>query len=915
MGYGLAGRSPERSALGRLLDAGAGVALVSGQAGIGKSALLAWLAEGARARGWQVLRAIPAEAERGLPFAGLADLLGPHLRGLRTELPEPLARALDAALLRADPSPGGRADLAVRLGAHAALESLSRGGRCLVIVDDVPWLDLPTAQALGFALRRLDDQGPVVVFGSRTGAAVPGVLGSLLAARRAVEVPLGPLGVDELAEIVTARLAVPLPDPAARALHQAAGGNPLFALELARGLPGRRLPEAGSAPPPVPAVLRELLRARMGSLSAPARRGLLLVAAAGRLHTSDLASLLGPRAAASCMAESADADVLHAEADGTLRFSHPLLAGLAYADAPASQRRAAHARLAELAGDPEHRARHLAASLTLPDAATAGALDEASRLAAARGAAQTAAEFAERARQLTPAGDGERGWDRGLVAAQWYGAADAPEPATRLLRELAESAPTRSHQARALIVLASHGNDEVRSRALAEQALALAGEDMPVAALARGWLGQILLNTGDTVGAEREAGRAAELARAAGDADAELHALLTLVVLGIYAGTPDLSPLLAAQRAAAARAPAARGYLHPATWAGLVCLYRDEPAAARAHFLAVLADAERAGDYDAAGSALRNLTRAEVLDGNLAAAADAAARFRRWHPYGDDGPVLSVVALPAAYLGDAETAADAATRGAEIARNHNDANFTVHNLCVLGFVEASRGRFAAALPALREARAITRRMGVRDAGVYRWHAEHIEASLAAGCAGEAAQIAAELRAQAETLGRPGLRALAGRCTGLVEAATGDVHQGLSTLTIAAGRAGAELPFEHARTLLALGTVARRARRKAEARDALTSACTYFTTIGAELWAQRAAEELRRVGLRTAPGTLTETERRIAELVVSGRTNREVAAEVFLTVKTVEANLSRIYHKLHVRSRTQLAHALAHSPEP
>lgn len=158
---------------------------MSGQAGIGKSALLAWLADEARARGWLVLRSIPAEAEHGLPFAGLADLLGSHLPVLRAELAEPLARALDAALLAADPAPGGHADLAVRLGAHAALESLSRRGRCLLVVDDVPWLNIPTAQALGFALRRLEVQGPVVVFGGRTDAAVPYVLGPLLAEPRA----------------------------------------------------------------------------------------------------------------------------------------------------------------------------------------------------------------------------------------------------------------------------------------------------------------------------------------------------------------------------------------------------------------------------------------------------------------------------------------------------------------------------------------------------------------------------------------------------------------------------------------------------------------------------------------------------------------------------------------------------------
>jgi DNA-binding CsgD family transcriptional regulator len=213
---------------------------------------------------------------------------------------------------------------------------------------------------------------------------------------------------------------------------------------------------------------------------------------------------------------------------------------------------------------------------------------------------------------------------------------------------------------------------------------------------------------------------------------------------------------------------------------------------------------------------------------------------------------------------------------------------------------------------LREARAITRRVGVADPARNPWLADHVEASLATGAVDEAAEIAAELRAIAQRLGRPALHALAGRCTGLVQAAAGRTDQGLRNLT-AVARSRAESRFEHARSLLALGTVARRARRKAAAREALVSARAIFTAMGAALWAERAAVELQRVGLRSSPGTLTETERRIAALVTTGLTNRQVAAELFLAVKTVEANLSRIYHKLHITSRTQLARALADNP--
>jgi DNA-binding NarL/FixJ family response regulator len=658
-----------------------------------------------------------------------------------------------------------------------------------------------------------------------------------------------------------------------------------------------------------------LLQARMQALSAPTRHGMLLLAAAGRLHASDLAGLLGLQRVESCLAEAADAGMLAAESDGMLRFSHPLLAGLAYADARAADRRAAHARLAGHVQDPERRAWHLAASLIVPDATAASELAAASRIAAARGAVHTAAELAERARQLTPAVEAGAGSERGFAAAQLYDAASEPGRAGRLLRHLAQTAPTPSHQARALLGLSDlAGHDLVTGRALAEQAVALAGEDRPVAALALGQLGTILLVVGDVPAASQALNHAVDVGRATGNADAELRALHTLVDLELFAGTPDLSAMLAAVERAAASASAARGYLHPATRAGLVSLVRDEPEEARRVLLTALADAEQAGDYAAARGPMLLMVQALIRGGDLTAAADALARLQRWDPYGDDAPMLHVIALLAACRGDCPAAAEAATRGTELARLGNDTRFLAANLSVLGFLEVSRGEFTAALAPLRETRSISRQLGTREPGVLRWHEDHIEASLAAGFLDEAAEIAVELQAQADALGRPGLRVLADRCTGLVQAAGGDTAQAIAILA-AAARPGAEQPFEHARTLLAYGTVARRARRKAAASQALTAAQTSFTAIGAVLWARRAASELRRVGLRTTPGTLTETERRIAELVSTGYTNREVAAELFLSAKTVEANLSRIYHKLQIRSRAQLARALADHHRP
>jgi DNA-binding CsgD family transcriptional regulator len=914
MGGGFVGRGPERAGLSQFLEAGAGVGLVWGEAGIGKSVLLGWLADQAAQRGWLVLRAAPAEAERGLPFAGLADLLGPHLSGVRDALPGPLVRALDAALLHADAPAGGRADLAVRMGVLEALRVLSQQSRCAVVVDDVQWLDVPTAQGLGFALRRLGGEGPVALFSCRSGFTVPDAIGQLLAGGVS-EVTLGPMSVPELGQVVAERLAAGVPDPAARALHHASGGNPMFAIELARTFNGAQLPEAGHAPPPVPGALQGLLRARVRALPPSARDGVLLLAAAGRLHTSDLAVMLGPQQAESALAAGADAGLIVTGHDGLTRFSHPLLAGLAYTDALPADRRAAHARLARHIRDPEYQAWHLAASLTVPDTVAAAQLSAASRLAAARGALHTAAELAEQGRRLTPAQDKEPGWERGFAAAQLYDAADQPARAITLFRQLAQTAPSSLHKARAVLELSGlAGHDFVKGQALAEQAIALAGQESPVAAFALGHLGTILLIAGDSA-AGQVLHHAAELARATGNADAELRALHTLVMLELYAGTADLAPLLADVARVAKNASNAHGQLHLATRTGLVSMVRDDLGAARRDLSTALADAENIGDYTAARGPALLLAEALARDGDLPAAEQALARLQRWDPYTDDGPLLKATALVAAYRGDYDTAVKTAGRGADVSRRRNDTVYVAANLSVLGFLEVSRGNFAGALPPLREVRDITRRMGISEPGIFRWHEDHIEASLAAGFPDEAAELADELKTQAGALGRPGLRALADRCTGLVQAATGDTAMALDTLAGATRNANAEPSFEHARTLLAYGTIARRARRKALAQDALTRAQTIFTTTGTILWAQRASEELRRVGLRSAPGTLTETERRIAELVQAGHTNREIAAELFLSPKTVEANLSRIYHKLHVSSRTQLARVLPASQQP
>jgi DNA-binding NarL/FixJ family response regulator len=209
------------------------------------------------------------------------------------------------------------------------------------------------------------------------------------------------------------------------------------------------------------------------------------------------------------------------------------------------------------------------------------------------------------------------------------------------------------------------------------------------------------------------------------------------------------------------------------------------------------------------------------------------------------------------------------------------------------------------------------RAGFGEPAVFRFHTDEVEALLALGRLEEAAALLAGLDAHAQVVPSPWLLATAARCRGVLQAAHGDIAGAVETLVKAKHRAAhLREPFELGRTLLALGTAQRRAKQWSAARGSLEEASRTFERLGADLWAERAQADLGRVAGRTpAGGELTPTEQRVAELVAEGRRNKEVAAALFVTVKAVEANLSRIYAKLGIRSRAELARRLAQEPEP
>ena len=260
------------------------------------------------------------------------------------------------------------------------------------------------------------------------------------------------------------------------------------------------------------------------------------------------------------------------------------------------------------------------------------------------------------------------------------------------------------------------------------------------------------------------------------------------------------------------------------------------------------------------------------------------------------------------YAGDLDGARDLAKDAADRSRTSGSTYWLSGFLAQLGFIEVSARNWPAALGALREVAGIFARTGMVDLEQLLWGVDYADAALQLGSEQDAEAAIAVLRRQGAA-GRPEAAVAADRCHALLSAARGDSDEAISVLRDLTGQPGAECPFEAARSRLALGQVYRRAGYKGLASEALNEAAAAFEQLSIPRWTERARDEAGRVGLRPATSTLTETERRVAELVGSGRSNQETAAELFVSVKTVEANLTRIYRKLSVRSRTELASRL------
>jgi DNA-binding CsgD family transcriptional regulator len=901
------GREDELAAISDFLDAdGAPCAVVvEGEPGIGKTTV--WLAaiEQAEARGLRVLRARPAESESRLAFSSLADLLGPVLQDVLGELPPPQRRALDAALLIDD---GARADRrAVGAGLLSALRALAAQKRVLVAIDDSQWLDPSSAAALQFALRRLREERVALVTARRPDGA--GELEQAFPPERVLCVSLGPLDFLALNAVLHARLETTLPRPLLRRLHELSGGNPFFALELAQS------PEAlgsGTLPP----TLDALVRGRMAALPETAQLTLLVAAAASQPSVELVENAVGsPDTLAAAEAEGI-VELDH----GSVRFTHPLLASCAYSAAEPARRREAHRLLGGLVRDPEERARHLAAAATGPDEKVGAALEAAATRARARGAPAAAAELSEEAAQLTPPED-EADRRRRLADAGYYHFESGDSRrALVLLEELAAQLPAGPERASVLTRLArvrSYSDDLGAATELFLQAAAEAGDDRSVLARAHeGAAAQLFRQRRRLDESVEHAQRAAELARGLGNDALLALALSSQLLAEATLGRVEAPETLEAALALQPEVENERILGQPAFAAAIARMWWEEPGGVKPTSQQLIDRGRAAGDEGSLAYVYVMLAQAECLLGdfeqgwrNAEAAREIAEQAGQ---EAVSGYALAMKAIADAHRGREQDAREAAGRALELGRTTELTPVTQFARAALGLLELSLGRPAEAEEHLAPLVELARTERICEPGLTRYVPDQVEVLVELGRLDEASELLDWHEGNALRLGRRGATASSRRCRGLLAAARGALDEALADFQAAlADHDAVPLPFDRARTLLVYGAALRRAKRKADARDRLEEAAAAFDELSATVFAGRARAELARIGgRRRSEGGLTATERQIAGLVAEGRSNKEVAAALFVTVKTVEANLSRIYAKLGLRSRADLARHIA-----
>ncbi|WP_435227677.1 AAA family ATPase [Streptomyces sp. Tue6028] len=911
---------------------GGGSVLVHGPAGIGKSTVLRSLAAECAETARTVLRCSATESESHLPFLALADLFGLVVDEVSDGLPAPQRTALESALTGRGESTLQRDGLALRLAVLSVLRALAARGPVLIVADDLQWLDPASAELLGFAARRLGGVPVRMLCAVRTEnesqelqtdrylrASPPDTLA----------LRINPLTRAHVARLLDRRGHTGLTRSTVRDIHRTSGGNPLFALELGRALAESRTPPSPGEPLPVPTSLRALVLSRLDMLSAEARRT-LLVASAGARPTLALLHAAGRANAEADTASAAALGLLATERETPgIRFAHPLVSAALYAEASAQERRAAHTALSTAASDPIERARHLALATTGTDPGVAARLGDAAAAARDRGAPSVAAGLGLLAARHTPP-DAVPGPDqRRLQAAEDALTAGETDLARDIAREVLSHATGPADRVRAwIVVIDAAGQAMAEVDAVFPQALADAGEDPGLLALVRYQLAwRALLVEGEMAKGREEAASAARLAARAGDRRTELLALGFQAQMETLMGHPGAPGTI--QRAM--REPQDPRVACDHNGAGAArfrwLIMGDRMAEARTTITALLREAQRRGMVESEVHFLRGLAETELRAGHCGRALDLAReslRLARDTGIGEAATAM-FTSLAEAAGGDVDRALALAREAVDRAEEDGDLVYLSRALGALGHARLVAGDAAGAVQSLRRVRELERNLGVVDPARGRWHGDLAEALVRVGEVVEAQDVIDVTRERALRLERESVLAVLDRAEALVRAARGEQGPAERQLASAQDRL-AKLGYglEEARAAYALAALRTFPQALGFARAAGTAVPgpTSYDEAARLFRRCRALPWLRQVEAASAAGapapplapaaldTLAATERQVAALVMEGATNREIAGRLFISVKTVEATLTRVYRKLGIRSRVDIVRLAA-----
>jgi DNA-binding CsgD family transcriptional regulator len=903
----LIGRAAELEAVDAFLGGGAARVLVlEGEAGIGKTALWRAGIQAAHERGFDVLRARPATAEASLTLSGLHDLLDGVPPRFKARLPEVQQRALAAAL--GEEAPAGSSSDAGVLGVAVLrlVGTVAAERPVLLAIDDLQWLDEATGALLVYALRRAGD-APIRLLATcraRAGAALPFALQDSIDPASLARLAVGPLSEGAIRRLLRVRLGLSLSRIQAHAVYSASDGNPFFALELGRA----GIETDGWGALLLPRSLYELLDLRLGDLPSATRDSLLYVAALAdpTVRALELAGVSGG------LDHALASGVLELEGE-RIRFAHPLMSSASRSIAGDEQRREVHRVLAETAEDPEQRALHLAAVAEPPDVPVSRLLEEAGRNALRRGAPARASVLFDEARRLAPALPVDD-WARlAALAVEAHVAAGHWDDVDELVEAARLRLPAGPERGAILVASADlrPGLDLLLRQVVSDAGETAAGVRARLglteqSALAGRWSESIEVAT------EAEA-----LARSLGDrgllgvALAYLGGmkLLDSRLEGIY----EIDASIAIEDELGGLPGSV--FQSPRMWLASARLWSGDVDSGRAILQKQLSTAADRGDEMSVFQLRQILILLELRAGELAAArtlAEEELEQIETLGYGYGRPILSsALACLEAWEGNLERARELGDAALEALTPVGDRLWSTHAHASLLLADVCAGDGPSGLA---HAESIEQALAGRPECWWSYHqANELEALVLAGEHERALARADALRRAGRANALSRFLAWAERGEGLVRLARGEPAAALSSFESALRyHDGFVGPLERARTLLAYGHALRLERHRSAARAALDEALRAFDLAGAARFARATREEMAHLGGR-APANgrrLTGAEERIARLVAGGLSNKDAAAELYLSVSTVEAALTRVYRKLGVSSRSQLAGLLA-----